>query len=115
MPRAYENKPHNSTVTKPVYLTPWTILWALQTSKPKWKSPKQKNNLNSLGKYFNDFDVDVDTDADHQQLMLSWIIRLLCGLLKKVNNDEQQMMTPEDSAISAAKIDVDAVINAWIN
>ena len=45
--------------------------------------------------------------------MLSWEIRLLCGLLKKVNdkwwqtttNDKQ---TSEIRAISAAKVDVDA-------
>ena len=37
-------------------------------------------------------DVDFDADAD-AELMLSWEIRLLCGLLKKVNNEQ---MTNDD-------------------
>ena len=54
-------------------------------------------------------DVDADAVAD-AELILSWEIRLPCGLLKKVNerrttNDER---TPEVRAISAAKVDVDA-------
>ena len=56
---------------------------------------------------FAEPDVDVDTDADVDAdvvVMLSWEIRLLCALLKKVNeqrrtNDKQ---TPEVRAISAA-------------
>ena len=33
--------------------------------------------------------VDVNDDADVVvELMLSWELRLLCGLLKKVNNDK---------------------------
>ena len=64
------------------------------------------------GVIFAEPDVDVDVDAD-AEVMLSWEIRLLCALLKKVNkqwttNNEQRRQTPEVRAISAAKTDVDA-------
>ena len=58
-----------------------------------------------------EFSVDVDADAvADAELMLSWEIRLLCGLLKKVNDDEwtNEWKTLEVRAISAAKVDVDA-------
>ena len=59
-----------------------------------------------VGVIFTEPEVSVDADAD-AELMLRWQIRLLCGLLKKVNNNERTM-TPEVRAISAAKTDVDA-------
>ena len=67
------------------------------------------------GVIFAEPDVDVDVDAD-AEVMLSWEIRLLCALLKKVNeqttNNNEQRQTPEVSAISAAKTDVDADADA---
>ena len=45
------------------------------------------------GVIFTEPDVDVDAYADADadaEVMLSWEIRLLCALLKKVNDDEQQ-------------------------
>ena len=69
---------------------------------------------------FTEPDVDVDAYADADvdaEVMLSWEIRLLCALLKKVNNkqtinDERRTTTPEVRAISAAKTDVDADADA---
>ena len=45
------------------------------------------------GVIFAEPDVDIDADAD-AEMMLSWKIRLLCDLLKKVN--DKQMMTMND-------------------
>ena len=63
------------------------------------------------GVIFTEPDVDVDADGDvdvDDEVMLSWEIRLLFGLLKKVNNErtkDKQRQTPEVRAISAAKTD----------
>ncbi len=58
------------------------------------------------GVIFPEPDVDVDADAE---VMLIWEIRLLCALLKKVNDKWQTTNNDNKvSAISAAKTDVDA-------
>ena len=54
--------------------------------------------------------VDVDADAD-AELMLSWEVRLLCGLLKKINDHDDKLQTSEVGAISAA-VDVEADADA---
>ena len=58
-------------------------------------------------------DVDVDVDAD-AEVMFSWEIRLLCALLKKVNDKGRQRRrtTLEVRALSAAKTDVVADADA---
>ena len=66
------------------------------------------------GVIFTEPDVDVDAYADADvdaEVMLSWEIRLLCALLKKVNKQWRQT-TPEVRAISAAKTDLDADADA---
>ena len=64
------------------------------------------------GVIFTEPDVDVDVDAD-AEVMFSWEIRLLCALLKKVNErTNKQRQTIEFRAISAAKTDVDADADA---
>ena len=48
------------------------------------------------GVIFTEPDVDVDVDADayaYAEVMFSWEIRLLCSLLKKVNDDKQTTNT----------------------
>ena len=66
------------------------------------------------GVIFIEPDVDADADADADaEFMLSWEIRLLSGLLKKVNDERpNNQTTPEVRAISAAKTDIDADADA---